>query len=390
MINEVNSLNGFNGINLLSGLLGGMPNTGTMQDAAAQTGAPSDSSMFSRETAQGDQGAAQGAAQSASGDTGLSYLKSMWESLLTQDCAAASQEGQSEQAEGQQAAQESPMQKLQEDYQNSQGQGVQLSEQLQKMIQSILGGQGGSGTQAAAGTGSEPGSAMAGIGGSGATAGINNGGNSIWNNIANFGQNIYNQGQNLYNQGKGAVSNLFSSFAQGKEGNCASIGVIKAAMDKYGKNVFNQVSQTGDGGYAIKMKDGKSVNLTAQEMQVAKQKANLKGNGGQDQEYATLCYAAMAKRAQMDGHEGARDFSKACDSLNNGEDPLYAAKTLGMSGHVQMINAQTAGNTDGAVAWTGKHCVYVDGGKTDKYGQAVAFDGTDTWGNRLSNAFKFV
>lgn len=386
MINEVNSLNGFNGMNLLNGLLSGMPQNNTIQNnAAPNAGTPADSSMFSRETAQAGQGAANG----ASGDSGLAYLKSMWESLLTQDCAAVSgQANEAEQANGEAAAEESPVQKLQKDYQNSQQQGVQLSQQVQEMIKSVLGGESSTGTKAAAGTGNGPAAATTGVGAAGADG--NNGGNSIWNSIANFGQNVYNQGQNLYNQGKGAVSNLFSSFAQGKEGNCASVGVIKGAMDKYGTNVFNQVNQTADGGYAIKMKDGKSVNLTAQEMQVAKQKANLKGNGGKDQEYATLCYAAMAKRAQMDGHEGANNFSKACDSLNNGEDPIYSAKILGLGNNIKMINAQTAGNTDGAVAWTGKHCVFVDNGKTDKYGQAVAFNGTDTWGNRLTNAFCFT
>ncbi len=393
-MNQINSLNGINGINLLNGLFSGMPNTTAQGAAAPYASTPADSSMFSRETSQ----AGQGSPNSASNDSALGYMKSMWESKLSQDCEAVnSQANEPQQANGQEDSEEAPVQRLQQDYQNAEQQGVQISPELQKMIAAALGGQAGSGSQAAsgnqaaagnqaAGNGNGPAAATAGVGG----AAANNGGNSIWNNIANFGQNVYNAGQNLYNQGKNAVSNLFSSFGQGKEGNCASVGVIKAAMDKYGGNVFNQVNQTGDGGYAIKMKDGKSVNLTAQEMQVAKQKANLKGNGGKEQEYATLCYAAMAKRAQMDGHEGARDFSKACDSLNNGEDPIYSAKILGLGNNVKMINPQAAGNTDGAVAWSAKHAMFVDKGTTDRYGQAVAFNGTDTWGNRLTNAFMFV
>lgn len=206
---------------------------------------------------------------------------------------------------------------------------------------------------------------------------------SAWNGVKTFGQNVYNAG-------KQAVQNIISSFSQGRQGNCASIATIKGAMDKYGNNIFNNVQQTGDGGYSIQMKDGTTVKLTAQELQIAKQKSDFKGNDAQETEYATLCYAAMAKRAQMEGHEGARDFSSACDTLNNGEDPLYTAKLLGLKDHIKMVNPAAAAAGQGVVAWSNKHAVFADGGLVDSYGTAKQYDGTDTFGDRLIQAFVFV
>lgn len=197
---------------------------------------------------------------------------------------------------------------------------------------------------------------------------------------------IMTVGQNLWQQGK----DIINSFGQGRQGNCASIATIKGAMEKYGKNVFNKVEQTADGGYKIQMKDGKTVSLTPQELQIAKQKADFKGQRGEDQQFAELAYAAMAKRAQQEGHEGARNFSQACDTLNNGEDPIYTAKLLGLKNHIIRVNPAMAATGNGVVAWSRKHAVFQKGGALDRYGSAVAANGTDGFGNYLTDAYMFI
>ncbi len=105
---------------------------------------------------------------------------------------------------------------------------------------------------------------------------------------------------------------------------------------------------------------------------------------------AQLCYAVMAKNALQSGHEGARTFAQACHSLNNGEDPFKSAQFLGIEGRIKRVDPRTAAASGAAVVWSQQHAVFQSGGTVDKYGQQVAFNGTDAIGNRLVDAFVLV
>ena len=223
--------------------------------------------------------------------------------------------------------------------------------------------------------------------------GMINGGTMGLNGM-NMGQNNWNGGGQVYNPAY-QFDNLMSGFRQSTEGNCSSVATIKAAMDKYGTGVFADMQKSQDGGYNLLMKDGVGVNISPQELQMAQQQSAFKGEGGQEQSYGTLCYAAMAKRAMMEGYEGAGDFQSACGALNNGEWPQDTARLLGLQNNMMSVDPGAInGNMDSLVGWSGQHTVFMDnvGGQlyADNYGQANLFDGTDTKGHGLEGAFMFV
>lgn len=187
---------------------------------------------------------------------------------------------------------------------------------------------------------------------------------------------------------------LTTAFGQGQEGNCSAIAVIKASMDKLGAGALAGVRPEGDG-VRVAMRDGAQVSLTGAELSQARFAANLRGPDSPAKRYATLMYAAMAKRAQMEGHEGARTFPQALAALANGDNPYDSARFAGLSNHIRPVDPMTLGGQDGVVAWNNVHAMYVDknafGGHTaDRYGTPYAFHGTDTRGGRLTHAFAIV
>jgi hypothetical protein len=119
--------------------------------------------------------------------------------------------------------------------------------------------------------------------------------------------------------------NLITSWRQGREGNCASVAVIKAAMHKWGNKVFADQKLASDGGFDVRMRDGKQIHVSPQELAAARRMSHFVGRDSKAFDYANLVYASMAKRALLERHEGARTFSQACHSLNNGEMPSYPA-----------------------------------------------------------------
>lgn len=179
---------------------------------------------------------------------------------------------------------------------------------------------------------------------------------------------------------------LFSQFGQSTEGNCASTAVIKAALDKYDGKVFQSVQKTGTG-YTVQMQDGKSVQISQTELQSAAKAAKFKGEANEVKSMAILMFAVIAKRGSS---EGMGSFDSMLKNLDNGFSCKTAAKLLGLGNKIRNVSVGEAGQKDGVVAYSGKHAVYVDQGKTDHYGSAKGFDGTDTNGGRLSGAFEFV
>jgi len=216
---------------------------------------------------------------------------------------------------------------------------------------------------------------------------------SLGLNGMNLGQGVNSGGGGVYNP-VSSFNDIMSGFNQTTEGNCSAVATIKAAMDKYGTGVFDGMQQTQDGGYNLQMKDGVGLNISAQELQIAQEKEKFEGVGTDEQEFATLCYAAMAKRAMMEQNDGSTNFSGACDSLNNGEWPKDTARFLGLENNIQSLNTNNLFGQDGIVAWSAEHSLYLDnqGGNlmADKYGNPFSFDGTDGFGRSIEGAFTFV
>jgi hypothetical protein len=204
----------------------------------------------------------------------------------------------------------------------------------------------------------------------------------------NFGQNQGGAG-NLGALGQGGNPQAAQGWNQGREGNCASVATIKAAQTKFGKDIFKNVQQNGNGGVNVTLQDGKQISVTKEELDTAKRMSGFQGQG-EGLDSAQLCYAVMAKNALQSGHEGARTFAQACHSLNNGEDPFKSAQFLGIEGRIKRVDPRTAAASGAAVVWSQQHALFQSGGAVDKYGQQVAFNGTDTLGQRLVDAFVLV
>ncbi len=185
---------------------------------------------------------------------------------------------------------------------------------------------------------------------------------------------------------KGKYDELFSHFGQTKEGNCASVAVIKGALDKYDGKVFQSVSKTGNG-YDVVQQDGKKLTISKEELKTAAKFANFKGRPNEAKSLAILCFATIAKRGSQ---EGMGSFEQTLKKLGSGFDPKKAAQLLGLGNKIKEVDPKTASQQDGAVAWNNVHAVYQDNGKTDSYGTAKAANGTDTRGNQLTNAFVFT
>lgn len=194
-------------------------------------------------------------------------------------------------------------------------------------------------------------------------------------------------------QGDKDFDNVFGQFGQGTEGNCAAVACIKSAMDVYDNKIFDSVQKGDDGSYTIKMQDGKEVKVSAAELGQAAKASNFDGPDSEAKSYAIMSYAAMAKRAEMEGHEGSRNYTQALNSLANGDNPYDSARFLGLQNQVQRVDPQHAQGGNAVVAWNSNHAVYIDstssGTKTDHYGQSYGYDGTDTRGGKLTSGFTF-
>lgn len=180
-------------------------------------------------------------------------------------------------------------------------------------------------------------------------------------------------------------SNLISSWRQTSEGNCVSVATIKAAMHKWGNKVFLDQKAAADGGVDLTLRDGHRMHLSPTELETARRLSRFSGRDQQALDYANLCYAAIAKRALQQGHEGARTFARACHSLNNGEQVHYPAKLLGISDHLRRINVSDIPRHEIVVAWNAGHMIYGTNGVTDRWGAPAS-----PWRWGLSGAYVLV
>lgn len=191
----------------------------------------------------------------------------------------------------------------------------------------------------------------------------------------------------------GPFPDLYRGVHQTDRGNCASTAVIKAAIDTWGTDVFRSVEKLPRGGYAVEMKDGARVQLSREELEAAATGAHYQGNEPGTRAFANLCYAAMAKRAQMLGHEGSDTYAEALRSLANGERTSEVPRYLGLADKVKNIDVDRIKDHDGVVAWGNGHAVFVDERNgahfTDAWGQARTFDGTNEV-NKPNNALQYA
>ncbi len=253
---------------------------------------------------------------------------------------------------------------LSDDYARSQQQQVPLNPVVESLVRAALGDEGEAALESPG-----PASAAGSLGGFNGNAGFEGG------SQATSGSSLTPGPADMQGWGQGA------------EGNCAAVATIKAATDAYGDQLFQSMTQLPDGGYRITMQDGVTVEVSGQELGMAAQSANFTGKVP---EQAMIAYAAMAKRALLEGHEGATNYSQALNSLANGDNPYDSARFLGLSDRLVNVDPRTVSGQDSVVAWNATHAVFVDNrSTTDSYGSGRAFDGTDTRGRALTSAFTF-
>ncbi len=173
---------------------------------------------------------------------------------------------------------------------------------------------------------------------------------------------------------------LIGTFDQGGRGNCVSVGSIKAAMDTFGSEVFQQVDQLPGGGYRVTMRDGVTVELSREDLKVAAQASDFEGPDSGALAYATLCFAAMGKRAQAENPGAFPTLMDAFYSLDTGANAMAGFNLLGLNSHVQTITADQIPDSQGVLGLGVGHVAFVESstGMVDNWGRPVALGG-DGW-----------
>jgi len=296
------------------------------------------------------------------------------------------------------------MKSLKEDYAKARQESAELDPELEKAVKETLGeSDGGGGADGGSNVDDLMGGLNDAFGGGGGCDGCNGGGcvngggfggggginwsppNQSPEDKAFLNQQVITDPEKFTNQ--------FGGWYQGSEGNCATVACIKAAMDRYDDKVFDEVNR-GDNGVQVRLQNGEMVSLSNGELATARSLSNFRGSDPAALEYANLCYAVAAKRALQFGNDGARDFASACHSLNNGQDIYSPAKFLGLERQMVRLNPRSLDGQDSVVAGSWKHAVFVNRNRdgshtTDRYGRGTAYNGTDTWGNGLIDAYTF-
>ncbi|MFA7479605.1 MAG: hypothetical protein WC314_03810 [Vulcanimicrobiota bacterium] len=187
-----------------------------------------------------------------------------------------------------------------------------------------------------------------------------------------------------------SFGDLVTAWRQGAEGNCSTVATIKAAMDRYDNQVFDQVNKT-DNGYNIVMQDGYKMTLSNSELAAATQASRFKGPDGPAKSYANFLYGAAAKRNALDNKMSLR---ASFNDLNNGESVHNPPKLLGLKHQVVKVNPRTLNGQDSVVGASNRHAVFIDrnangGHTTDRWGKRSNFNGTDGANRGLVTAFTF-
>lgn len=201
--------------------------------------------------------------------------------------------------------------------------------------------------------------------------GNHNGNNNTDNNNTN--NNTDNNGgklpANLGPVDPNPKSGVDEDFRQGRYGNCATVAVIKAGLDKFGEKGLLNAQKTADG-YRVRLRNGDVVNVSQSDLDLARQKSDFQPAGSSKsvplKDY--LAYAVVAKQLQK-AHGGS--LSQAMDSLNNGQDPMVVAGYLGLKATVVSVQ-QAESDRGGAIVVDSNHAMEARDGRVDLWGDSVA------------------
>jgi hypothetical protein len=185
---------------------------------------------------------------------------------------------------------------------------------------------------------------------------------------------------------------ILAAFKQGGTGNCVSVAAIKAAMTTFGpEGVFRSQTRV-PGGVDVVMRDGVTVHVTDEELRKAPGLSRFVGAEGPLLDQANLMFAAMSKRALLEGNDNRRfsSIEAAARSLNDGESYLEGAAWLGLSRHMKTVGPDELSAYPAAVAASKKHAVFVSDGQIDRFGEAAPASRGDGFGRSLRWAYAIV
>ena len=96
-------------------------------------------------------------------------------------------------------------------------------------------------------------------------------------------------------------------------------------------------------------------------------------------EYANLCFAAMAKRAQLEKADdfGPFTYDQAMQALNNGEYYLEGVNWLGLRHHCRSIGRKYVFHYPGVIGASKQHCFFSSFGIEDAYGSPYPIVGLE-------------
>ena len=166
---------------------------------------------------------------------------------------------------------------------------------------------------------------------------------------------------------------IITSFKQGGTGNCVTIAIIKAGIEIFGLyNIFHYQKNNEGDGFSFMMRDGIENTVTSEELDLARQGSKFTVLNNQEIfDYANICFAAMAKRAMIEGNDDMENpsYQQAIGTLNNGEYYLHGPNWIGLRHNYRYIGRKYARNNPGCVGASKHHCFYVSNGLEDNYGR---------------------
>jgi len=171
---------------------------------------------------------------------------------------------------------------------------------------------------------------------------------------------------------------LMNAFKQGQvegPGNCASVAMIKAAIDRYGVgNVFMRIRDEASRTYFVRLYSGVALTLTYDEIEKAAKEAGFIESKYPEMQtvklYADTCFAVMAKHLQMvealhDDGVKYDQFEDAIKDLNNGYSSTNVSALLGLNTTVVKKKSEMR-QKSGVVIYNKSHAAYASYGQYDE------------------------
>ncbi len=161
----------------------------------------------------------------------------------------------------------------------------------------------------------------------------------------------------------------------GGGGNCASIALIKAAIGTYGFDcVFKKIEVDNTNELFViylRDEDNASYTLSFFDFQFAKSKSSFELFNNDEVskdvlEFSNFCFAVMAE-IRRSAYRINREYRRAINDLNKGEDSRYIHELLGVS--VESVVNCTIDNLksySNLLLWNDDHAVYFDKGLYDE------------------------